>query len=103
MNPPHSNRFKHFAAIDWSGAAGERHAGIALAICPSGDAAPKLSRPGHRWSRGEVLDWLLGDLPPDALISAAWPRTIAHDQAMWSPPLLTSQIAATGGWTFGVR
>jgi len=26
-----AERFQHFAAIDWSGAAGERHKGIALA------------------------------------------------------------------------
>ena len=31
-----SGRFRHFAAIDWSGAAGERHKGIAVAICPAG-------------------------------------------------------------------
>ncbi len=62
------DRFKHYAAIDWSGAAGERHRGIALAVCAGGDAAPELIRPGHCWSRGEVLDWLLNDLPPDTLV-----------------------------------
>jgi hypothetical protein len=62
------DRFKHFAAIDWSGAAGERHAGIALAICATGDAAPELVRPAHRWSRPEVLDWLLHHLPSDTLV-----------------------------------
>lgn len=61
-------RFGHFAAIDWSGAAGERHAGIALAICSAGHAAPALVRPGHRWSRPEVLDWLLGEMPADTLV-----------------------------------
>lgn len=61
-------RFRHFAAIDWSGAAGERHRGIAVAICTTGSAAPELVRPGHRWSRGEVLDWLLEDLPADTLV-----------------------------------
>jgi hypothetical protein len=61
-------RFKHFAAIDWSGAAGERHRGIALAICAQGDAAPELVRPGHRWSRPEVLQWLLEALPADTLV-----------------------------------
>lgn len=62
------DRFKHFAAIDWSGAAGERHGGIALAICALGDAAPKIVRPGHRWSRGEVADWLLSKMPADTLV-----------------------------------
>lgn len=61
-------RFRHFAAIDWSGAAGERHRGIAVALCATGTAAPALVRPGHRWSRGEVLDWLLEDLPADTLV-----------------------------------
>lgn len=65
MNP---NRFGHFVAIDWSGAAGERHKGIALAMANKGNAAPQLVRPGHRWSRPEVRDWLLNDLPSDALV-----------------------------------
>jgi hypothetical protein len=62
------DRFKHFAAIDWSGAAGERHAGIALAICEAGVGAPRLVRPGHRWSRPEVSDWLLTDMPAETLV-----------------------------------
>jgi len=51
--------FARFAAIDWSGAKGRRHKGIAIALCEEGDAAPVLVRPGHVWSRTEVLDWLL--------------------------------------------
>jgi hypothetical protein len=62
------DRFGHFVAIDWSGAAGERQRGIAAAMCASGDAAPALVRPGHLWSRREVLDWLLTDLPEDAIV-----------------------------------
>lgn len=50
--------YTRFIAIDWTGAKGERHAAIAVAECTSGDAAPMLVRPGHRWSRGEVLDWI---------------------------------------------
>jgi len=61
------SRFAHFAAIDWSGAAGERHKGIALAICHA-RGAPERVRPGHRWSRGEVLDWLVAEMPTDTLI-----------------------------------
>ena len=61
-------RFRHFVAIDWSGAAGERHRGIALAICSAGHEAPELVRPGHRWSRPEVLDWLLDEMPADTLV-----------------------------------
>ncbi|UNK78904.1 hypothetical protein MNQ96_15355 [Sphingopyxis granuli] len=58
-------RFSHFAAIDWSGARGARHKGIALAVA-SGAAAPRLVRPGHVWSRGEVLAWLESLLAADA-------------------------------------
>ena len=51
--------FTRFAAIDWSGAKGARHPGIALAVCGAGDAAPTLIEPPHRvWSRGEILHWL---------------------------------------------
>jgi hypothetical protein len=51
-------RFTHFAAIDWSGARGERQRGIALAVA-SGAGAPELVRPGHIWSRAEIQGWLL--------------------------------------------
>lgn len=60
-------RFRHFAAIDWSGAAGERLGGIAVALCGEGEGAPELIRPDLRWSRGEVLAWLLEELPADTL------------------------------------
>ena len=50
--------FESFVAIDWSGAKGRRHKGIAIAEA-SGPAAPRLVRPGHAWSRAEVLEWLL--------------------------------------------
>jgi hypothetical protein len=52
---------RHFAtyvAIDWSGAKGKRHKGIAIAEA-RGESAPRLVRPGHVWSRKEVLSWLL--------------------------------------------
>jgi hypothetical protein len=50
--------FESFVAIDWSGAKGRRHKGIAIAEARS-DGAPRLVRPGHAWSREEVLAWLL--------------------------------------------
>jgi hypothetical protein len=49
--------FTSFVAIDWSGAKGRRHKGIAIAEA-QGDAPPRLIRPGHIWSREEVLHWL---------------------------------------------
>ena len=51
--------FARFAAIDWSGAKGKRHRGIAIALAGAGAGPPALVRPGHVWSRSEVLDWLI--------------------------------------------
>jgi hypothetical protein len=51
-------RFAAYVAIDWSGAKGKRHKGIAIAEA-RGDAAARLIRPGHIWSREEVLGWLV--------------------------------------------
>lgn len=53
-------RFTSFACIDWSGAKGNRHSGIALAICSNGKAAPVIVEPpGKAWSRQGIADWLL--------------------------------------------
>ena len=53
-----THRFAAYVAIDWSGAKGKRHKGIAIAEA-RGEAAPHLICPGHIWSREEVLHWLL--------------------------------------------
>jgi hypothetical protein len=54
--------FTRFAAIDWSGAKGSRHRGIALAVCSAGDVAPALvDPPGGVWSRTAILDWLIAN------------------------------------------
>jgi hypothetical protein len=53
-----TNRFASYIAIDWSGAKGRRHKGIAIAEARA-DAPPRLVRPDHVWSREEVLHWLL--------------------------------------------
>ena len=50
-------RFDAFVAIDWSGAKGRRHKGIAIAEAKAA-GPPRLVRPGHVWSRVEVLHWL---------------------------------------------
>ena len=54
-------------------------------------------------SKPVLGDGALSDHAADALISAAWLRQIAHDPSWWSPPLLTPEIAAREGWTFGAR
>jgi len=61
--------FDHFLAIDWSGAKGERHRGIALAVADAAGGPPVLVEPPPRgWSRGEVLGLLRDDLPPATLV-----------------------------------
>ena len=50
--------FARFVAIDWSGAKGRRHKGIAVAACGTGDDPPRLVEPGRVWSRSEVLAWM---------------------------------------------
>src|SRR3546814_13668084 len=60
--------FTHFAAIDWSGAVGPRQKGLAVALCTLGSEAPVRVRPGHVWSRGEVLGWLDREMPRDTLV-----------------------------------
>ena len=73
------SRFERFAAIDWSGAKGKRHKGIAVAICQAGDSAPRLVRPRQVWSRREVLDWLTGE-------AAAAPTLFGFDFS-FAPPI----------------
>ena len=91
--------FAHFAAIDWSGAAGERHKGIAVAICAVGSAAPALVRPGHRWSRAEVLGWLLDSLPPDTLVGFDMGVSLAFaDQGAFLPGWTDSPSDARALW-----
>lgn len=72
-------RFDRFAAIDWSGAKGRRHKGIAVALAEVGDRAPKLVRPGHVWSRSELLEWLLAE-------AAAAPTLFGFDFS-FAPPI----------------
>lgn len=74
------SRFERFAAIDWSGARGKRHKGIAIAMAEAGAGAPRLIRPGHVWSRTEVLGWLLAE-------AARAPTLFGFDVSA-APPLL---------------
>ncbi|MGZ8421046.1 MAG: hypothetical protein ACXWU3_16400 [Allosphingosinicella sp.] len=71
--------FKRFAAIDWSGAKGRKHKGIAIALAEAGEAAPRLVRPDHVWSRTEVLEWLLVE-------AAAAPTLFGFDFS-FAPPI----------------
>lgn len=91
--------FQRFAAVDWSGAKGARHRGIAVAICGRGDDAPALVRPGERWSRAEVLAWLLNDLPPDTLVGFdLGPSLPFVDRDAFFPGWMASPADARGLW-----
>jgi hypothetical protein len=74
------DRFTRFAAIDWSGAKGRRHKGIAIARCEAGSAAPKLVEPDRIWSRTDVRDWLLA--------TAAEAPTLYGFDFSYAPPIV---------------
>jgi hypothetical protein len=74
-----NQHFTSYIAIDWSGAKGRRHKGIAIAEA-RGNAAPRLIRAGHIWSREEVLEWLLG--------RAAKEPTLFGFDFSFAPPLI---------------
>lgn len=94
-----AGRFRHFAAIDWSGAAGERHRGIAVALCAVGHAAPRLVRPAHRWSRAEVGEWLAEALPPDTLVGMDLGISLAFaDRGAFLPGWAESPADAPALW-----
>jgi len=73
------SRFTSFVAIDWSGAKGRRHKGIAIAEA-RGDSAPRLIRPNQIWSRADVLDWLIN--------RAAREPTLFGFDISFAPPLI---------------
>jgi hypothetical protein len=99
MASPAPDRFRHFAAIDWSGAVGPRQRGIALAICAVGNAAPHLVRRGHIWSRGEIGDWIAGEMPADTLVGLdLGPSLPFVDRGAFFPGWDESPADAHGLW-----
>lgn len=95
-----SGRFSHFVAIDWSGAAGPRQKGIAVALALAEGGPPVLLRPVSAWSREDVLALLLQDLPDEAIVGLdlgislpfadcaaffpGWDETPADARALWA-------------------
>lgn len=91
--------FSQFVAIDWSGAKGARQNGIAIALCGAGQLAPVLVQPGHRWTRMEVLDWLLNDLPANSLVGLDLsPALPFHDVGAYFPQWPHSPTDAKNLW-----
>ncbi|WP_174280701.1 hypothetical protein [Sphingomonas bacterium] len=74
---PGRSKLRDYAALD----AALRHP--AIASCPTGGTGP------------------IGDHASDAILTAAWLRRAAADEALWAPAGLAG-VAATEGWTFGV-
>ena len=91
-------RFRHYLAIDWSGAKGAKQKGIALAIADAGGGPPVLIR--HAWSRIEVFEILIDNLPVDTLVGLdlgialpfadcgayfpGWPESPPDAPALWA-------------------
>lgn len=79
MNPA---SFTRFIAIDWTGARGRRHKGIAVASCEAGAAAPVLVTPPEGlWSRTSVRDLLLD-------IAARGERALIGFDFSFAPPFV---------------
>ena len=97
--PTEPARFDHFLGIDWSGATGERHRSIALALADARGGPPVLLRNGGGWSRAEVLALLRDDLPENTLVGLdigialpfadagaffpGWPESPPDAPALW--------------------
>ncbi len=60
--------FDHFVAIDWSGAIGSRHRGIAVAIADAAGGPPVLVPAPQGWTREEILRLLTEEFPANSLI-----------------------------------
>lgn len=92
--------FDHFLAIDWSGAVGERHRGIALALAAMDGGPPVLVEPpGRGWSRTDILKLLREDLPADTLVGMDLGIALPFaDCGAFFPGLLRSPKTARELW-----
>lgn len=74
-------QFSRFIAVDWTGAKGLRHRAIQAAEAEAGDAAPRLLRPSHRWSRSEIAEMIDG-------IAVSGERTLVGIDCSFSLPFV---------------
>lgn len=92
-----TDRFRHFLAIDWSGAKGPKQKGIAVAIADAAGGPPVLVQ--HRWSREEVLAVLRDDLPENTLIGLDLGVSLPHaDCGAYFPGLDITPADAPSLW-----
>ncbi len=93
-------QFDHYLAIDWSGAKGERHKGIALAIADARGGPPVLVDPPRGgWSRTDVMALLRDDLPPRTLVGADLGISLPyHDAGAFFPGWDRSPRSAKKLW-----
>ncbi|QJU57913.1 hypothetical protein HL653_09015 [Sphingomonas sp. AP4-R1] len=96
------DRFDRFACIDWSGAVGDRLKGIAIATCKAGEEAPSLVIPPRgRWSRQEVLDWLIAQAPRRMLIGLDLSPSLPFaDEGAFLPGEGTAPADARALWAY---
>lgn len=92
-------RFDGFVAIDWSGASGRAYAGVAVARCAAGTAAPQLVRPPDvgargRWTRSAVFDWLVAEGDRDQRLLVGIDMAFALPAPFEAPPRLWAEIEA---------
>jgi hypothetical protein len=101
VKPEVPARFSGFAAIDWSGAVGERQRGIAVAICGPGSEAPQLVHPNRVWSREEVLRWVVDEMPDGTLLGLDLGASLAFaDRGAFFPHWEDSPADARALWAF---
>lgn len=94
-------RFTRFATIDWSGAAGERLPGIAVAVGEADSAAPRLCGRSGGWSRGDILAQLCrwAEAGEDVLIGVDFaPAAPFLDQGAFFPEWADSPPDARSLW-----
>ncbi len=96
--------FRQYIAIDWSGARGGRHRGIAVAVAGTGDRAPELVPPSAAagWARAEVAEFL--ERQPDGTLAgfdfSFAPPHVARGQYL---PGLQTADDGPGFWAYVER